>query len=236
MTKNAELSGKLKKILNLRYEPVGIKIVKKGEDIKGKFESFKEPENRIRHCHSVMMARKGESLLMPVSKHACLVGASSMGLVPTPDKVKSGVVHSTIGMFENIEAAANMISQRFELEQDKFEATVVGPLKNFDMDPDVVVIVDIPETLYWLIPASSYSDGNRQNFNSSPFQATCVDATVIPFLTGKMNISLGCYGCRTGTDIQNDEMISGIPYANIGKMVEALEKLYEGPMKKARNP
>jgi uncharacterized protein (DUF169 family) len=29
-------------------------------------------------------------------------------------------------------------------------------------------------------------------------------------------------------------MIAGIPYVNLEKMVEALEKIHEGPMQKAR--
>jgi uncharacterized protein (DUF169 family) len=49
-----------------------------------------------------------------------------------------------------------------------------------------------------------------------------------------MNMSLGCYGCRRATDIRNDEMIAGIPYRNLEKMIEALEKISEGPMQKAR--
>ena len=42
------------------------------------------------------------------------------------------------------------------------------------------------------------------------------------------------FGCRRTTDIRNDEMIAGIPYANMEKMLEALEKLYAGPMQKVR--
>jgi uncharacterized protein (DUF169 family) len=49
-----------------------------------------------------------------------------------------------------------------------------------------------------------------------------------------MNMSLGCYGCRRSTDIENDEMIAGIPYKNLEKIIEALEKISEGPMQKAR--
>jgi uncharacterized protein (DUF169 family) len=181
-----------------------------------------------------MMARKGEALIMPAARHSCLVGASSLGLVSTPEKVKAGIVHASLGMYENNEAAANMISQRFEIEANSVLATVVGPLKYFDIDPDVVIIVDLPETVYWLVPSSSYFDGNRQIFNSAPFQATCVDSTVIPLLTGKLNISLGCYGCRSVTDIKNDEIIAGIPYINLEKMLQSLEKLHGGPMQKAR--
>ncbi|WMW22480.1 DUF169 domain-containing protein [Methanolobus mangrovi] len=228
---NAEISEKLVKMLELRYEPVAVKIIRKGEKIP---DGFKEPETNIRHCQSIMRARKGESFVIPASKHACVVGASSLGLVPIPPKVKEGEFHANIGMFDCSDAAANMINQRSEFEEGSTIATVVGPLKDFDIEPDVVILVDVPETLYWLVPAATFFEGGRQAFSTAAFQATCVDSTIIPIVSGNVNMSLGCFGCRRSTDIRNDEMIAGIPYENLEKMIEALEKIHEGPMQKAR--
>ncbi|MEZ5336342.1 MAG: DUF169 domain-containing protein [Methanolobus sp.] len=228
---NAEISDKLVKLLDLRYEPVAVKIVNKGEKIP---EGFDEPEKNIRHCQSIMRARKGESFVIPAGKHACMVGASSLGLVPLPPKVKEGEFHANLGMFDCSDAAANMISQRLEFEKESTIATVVGPLRNFKTKPDIVIIVDLPETLYWLIPAATFFEGGRQAFSTAAFQATCVDSTIIPITSGEMNISLGCYGCRRATDIENDEMIAGIPYNNLEKIIESLERIHDGPMQKAR--
>ncbi|TGC08330.1 DUF169 domain-containing protein [Methanolobus halotolerans] len=228
---NAEISDKLIKLLDLKYEPVAVKIIRTGEKIP---EGFREPVSNIRHCQSIMRARKGESFVIPADKHACVVGASSLGMIVTPGKVRTGDFHANIGMFECADAAANMIKQRSELEEGSAIATVVGSLKDFSFKPDVVVLVDLPETLYWLVPAATFFEGGRQAFNTAAFQATCVDSTIIPLLTGKMNMSLGCFGCRRSTDIRNEEMIAGIPYANLEKMLEALEKIHEGPMQKAR--
>jgi uncharacterized protein (DUF169 family) len=228
---NAKISDKLVKLLDLRHEPVAVKVIKKGEKIP---EGFIEPEKNIRHCQSIMRARKGESFVIPANKHACMVGASSLGLVPLPPKVKEGEFHSNLGMFDCSDAAANMIDQRSAFEEESTIATVVGPLKDFKTEPDVVILVDLPETLYWLVPAATFFEGGRQAFSTAAFQATCVDSTIIPVISGKMNMSLGCYGCRRSTDIQNEEMIAGIPYQNLEKMIEALEKISDGPMQKAR--
>jgi Uncharacterized protein conserved in archaea len=228
---NAEISEKLVKMLDLRYEPVAVKIVKKGDKIP---EGFEEPESNIRHCQSIMRARRGESFVIPAGKHACVVGASSLGLMPIPPKVKEGEFHANIGMFDCSDAAANMIEQRSEFEEGSTIATVVGPLKTFDIEPDVVILVDVPETLYWLVPAATFFEGGRQAFSTAAFQATCVDSTIIPIVSGNMNMSLGCFGCRRSTDIRNEEMIAGIPYKNLEKIIEALEKIHEGPMQKAR--
>lgn len=229
--KNVGISEKLVGLLGLRYEPVAVKVIRKGEEIP---DGFIEPENNIRHCQSIMKARKGESFVIPAGKHACVVGASSLGILPTPEKVVAGDFHANIGMFECSDAAANMIMQRSQLEMGSSIATVVGPLKKFEFDPDVVILVDVPETLYWLVSASTFFEGGREAFSTAAFQATCVDSTIIPLQTGRMNMTLGCFGCRRATDIGNEEMIAGIPYANIEKMLEALKKIHAGPMQKAR--
>lgn len=226
-----QLAEKLVKFLDLKYEPVAVKVIKKGEPIP---EGYHEPEKNLRHCQSIMKARKGESFVIPAGKHACVVGASSLGLIPTPEKVVSGEFHHNLGMFDSVEAAAGMISRRPAFEPESRIATVVGPLKDAKVEPDVVILVDRPETIYWIIPASTYSKGGRVNFSSAAFQATCADTTILPNLTGEINISLGCFGCRKATDIENDEMLIGIPFDKLEEIVNALEKLYEGPMPKAR--
>jgi uncharacterized protein (DUF169 family) len=39
-----------------------------------------------------------------------------------------------------------------------------------------------------------------------------VDATIIPFLQKKFNMSMGCYGCRDATDIGHNETVLGFPF------------------------
>ncbi|MDD3042121.1 MAG: DUF169 domain-containing protein [Methanosarcinaceae archaeon] len=227
----AEISEKLVEYLNLKYEPVAVKVLKKGEAIP---EGYSEPEKNLRHCQSIMRARKGESFVVPAEKHACVVGGSSLGLIPTPPKVTSGEFHANLKMFDSAEAAAEMIAKRPAFEPESRIATVVSPLKDAKFEPDVVVLVDRPETVYWVIPASTFCGGGRANFSSAAFQATCADSTIAPVLTGEINLSLGCFGCRKATDIENDEMLMGIPFNKLEDIVNALEKIHAGPMEKAR--
>jgi len=229
---NEQIANKLKSILKLRYEPVGVKLMELGDEVP---DSFKVPESSIRHCQTIMSAKDGKCFNVPSEKHACVVGASSLSIAETPEKVKSGEFHSNLGMFNNKDAAAKMIEQRYVIESGNFISTLVGPLRSFETEPDVVVLVDIPETLYWLIPAHTFFKGGRLEFNTAAFQATCVDSTIIPINKNKMNLSLGCFGCRRSTDIKNEEMLAGIPYKDIGNIVNALERMVDGPMKKARN-
>jgi uncharacterized protein (DUF169 family) len=56
-------------------------------------------------------------------------------------------------------------------------------------------------------------------------QATCVDATVIPYLEQRLNLSYGCYGCRDATDIHPSETVLGFPLSALDGIVTHLEYL-----------
>lgn len=225
MVDYAECSKKIVEILGLKSEPVAVKLLKKGEPLP---TGYPEPEKSVRHCQSIMRARKGECLLVPASKHACPVGASALGLMPTPEKVTEGKFHYTLGMYGSEEAAKHTIKVRPTLEPESLGATLVCPLSKMKMEPDVIVVIGTPEQLYWLMPAAAtYDEGGRVTISTASFQASCADSTIIPFTTGQPNISLGCYGCRKATDIAPEEMLMGFPASSLEKTVGILQKLNE---------
>jgi uncharacterized protein (DUF169 family) len=229
---NAEMSKVFMESLGLQTEPVAITLIKKGKPLPA---GYAVPDKPLRHCQAIMRARKGEMLAIPADKQACPVGASALGIVPIPDKVKSGEFHYNLGMYENLEAAAKTVSVRPHVESLSIEATALAPLSKATLEPDVVVVVGIPEQVYWIIPAAStYSIGGRITVESASFQATCADSTVVPINTGNINISLGCFGCRKATDIKPEEMLVGIPKKRLAEVIRALEKLAQGPIPKSR--
>jgi len=229
---HAETSKKIVEILGLHNEPVAITLIKKGQPLPA---GYAQPETPIRHCQSIMRAKHGEMLLVPPDKQACPVGASAMGLVPLPDKVKSGEFHYNMGMYETPESAAKTISVRPGLEIGSVIATAVAPLSKATLEPDVVVITGLPEQVFWLLPAATtFSMGGRVTVEMAAVQASCADTTIIPYLTGNVNISLGCFGCRKTTDIKPEEMLVGIPAKRLPELVKALEKMGAGPIPKSR--
>lgn len=59
-------------------------------------------------------------------------------------------------------------------------------------------------------------------------QTACADSRVMPYLTGNVNTSLGCFGCRKTTDLAPEEMLVGIPGSRIREIAAAAEKMKEG--------
>ncbi len=230
LDKNRSYAETLKNVLRLRGEPVAVKLVRKGEEFP---EGYTEPEGQMSHCQAIFRARNGESFKLPLSSENCMVGASALNMTSTPEKVTSGDFHANIGMHDSPAAAARMISER-EIVPFETVGEVVCPLKDADFEPDVVTIEDIPERCYWVVPLSTAAEGGRAQFSTSPFQCACEDITAMPIVTGRPNISLGCFGCRKKTDMAADEMAVGIPYAMIPGFAEHLAKYEGGVMTKAK--
>ena len=226
---NAEYASKIKSILRLNFEPVAVKLIPEGEN----FPDYTKPERQMSHCQAIVNARKGEYLTLKPEDFSCHVGSSALNMDNTPEGVADGTFHYNLGGFESPEAAAKLIEAREGIDK-KIIGEIVCPLKDADFEPDVVVIIDIPERIYWLVPVMSGREGGKVDFCMGSFQCTCEDVTSYPYMKQKPNISLGCYGCRRRTDMGSEEMAAGIPYTMIEDVTKRLEKLNEGIMQKAK--
>lgn len=229
----SKLNTKIKDILNLERKPVGVKFIKDNNlsKIKDQYDS----STKMRYCQALMKAGKGEKIMITADNIACPASAAAFGLKPLPDMLSSGKMLYNMGLFATLEAGEKAMSGMTRLPQGEYSTVILSPLETMKVQPDVVVIESKPEHLMWLSLASIYETGERLEFNSAIFQATCVDSTVIPFKSGKLNSTLGCYGCREATDITKEENLIGIPYGKLSSITKNLEKLSAKPMKKARN-
>jgi len=227
---NEEYAGRLKSVLELRSEPVAVKLIKAGDDFP---RGPKAPEAQLSHCQAVFRAMKGECFNIPFEMTNCHVGAAVLGMTETPVKVASGEFHAGVGIHDSVGAAKRMIDERV-LIQYKTSGETVCPLGKADFVPDVVIIADTPERIYWVIGLMTAAEGGRAEFSTAPFQCACEDITAVPMVTGSPNISLGCFGCRKKTDMAADELVCGIPYGLIPEYAERLKRYSDGPVAKAK--
>lgn len=230
LEKNREYARIMKEVIKLRGEPVAVKLIPVGEDFP---QGYDAPADQVSHCQAVFKAKAGESFKLPIESQSCKVGTAALGMTPTSDKITSGEFHFGIGMHDSQEAVAEMIAGRVEMPE-KYQGEVVCPLEDADFEPDVVVIADIPERIYWVVPLSTANGGGRAQFSTAPFQCACEDVVAVPLVTGAPNISLGCFGCRKKSSMAADELACGIPYAMIPSFVERLTKYADGVMQKAK--
>jgi len=224
------LSQKLEEILGLDTPPIAVKIIKTEEPL----PDIKLPTQNSRYCQLLMLARKGQTLMLTAEKIACPAAKAALGLGPLPEKISTGEMLCALGLFMSKEAAAKTMNMIPRIKVGSTKAIVAGPLRNFPMEPDVVIIESVPEHIMWLGLARNFREGGRLNFDSSIFQAECVDVTTVPYLTGELNMTPGCYGCRQATDTPPEHMFIGIPAKLLPEIVESLEALSKKAMKVVR--
>jgi uncharacterized protein (DUF169 family) len=181
-----------------------------------------------------MRAREGNKLLVTSKNITCANGGSALGLLPVPEKLMNGEFLERLGTFEK-EGAKEAMEAMPRFKQNQFTGIALAPLSKMDFEPDIIALESVPENFMWLSLASIYKKGGRLNFSSSVSNGTCVDITVVPWLTQKLNVSLGCYGCRNATNIPDANLLAGFPGDQLEELVEALEKISEKAMPRTRS-
>jgi len=210
----------LKHILGLSYEPVGVKFLRDAVTLDG----FELPSGR-RYCQVLMGAREGRRLLLTADNISCPAAAWALGFREPPVKLSSGEMPASMGIFGSQSAAKTTLETMPRLEMGKYKMVACCPLAEAPFEPDVVVVESAPEHLMWITLALVFETGGRLDFSTAILQATCVDVTVMPFLTQRLNASLGCYGCREATNLTESECVLGFPIKDLDTIVSSLTKL-----------
>jgi uncharacterized protein (DUF169 family) len=220
----------LKGILGLEHEPIAVKFF--GDIIV--FDGFEMPSER-RYCQFLMGSREGNGLILTAENISCPAAAWALGFKMPPQKLSSGEMPASMGIFGSPDAAKNTLATMSRLEMGKYKMVASCPLAEAPFDPDVIVVESVPEHLMWIALAQVFSAGGRLNFNTAILQATCVDITIIPFLTQKLNASFGCYGCREATNLTDSECVLGFPAKDLNSIVHSLQKLNEKAIPRVRS-
>jgi uncharacterized protein (DUF169 family) len=214
---------KMKEILGLRGSPMGVRIIRK-DRADQPLESCSE--EHMRFCQALMRARHGKRTVICKENLVCPAAARAFGFKPLPEPLKSGKGLIGFGITEKEEVGRKMFEGMTVFEERNIERIEVFPLEEARKEPDVVVVEDEVEKLMWIVLSSMHNHGGeRVRGSTAVLQATCVDATIIPYIEQRLNFNFGCYGCRDATDIGPGEAIVGFPVVELSAIVTHLEYL-----------
>ncbi len=230
--KNTTHAESIKEILGLDRDAVGVKFLK-DLDQPGLWKDY-DNTKKMRYCQALMLAGEGNKIILGSENIACAAAGAAFGLMPLHPRLASGEGHFNTGIFGSAESAALMMRNMPRLEQGAYSYVALAPLSEMELVPDVIVVEAAPEIIMWLSLAAIYHTGERLQLSTSIVQATCVDATVIPFKNGKPNGSFGCTGCREATDLGTVEALIGFPGRELSVVVKNLKLLSEKVIPKNR--
>jgi uncharacterized protein (DUF169 family) len=224
-------SERVKQILGLTTSLVGVKFIFTESEMPDKTEKL----SGYRYCQALMKARHGDHVLLDAVGIACPAAAAAFGFKKLPEGLKTGKGLVGFGIVNEESTGRTMFEGMTILPQGKLIALYLFPLETAVIEPDIVVVEDETEKLMWFALANlNIKGGQRVESSTAILQATCVDATLIPFVEQKFNMSMGCYGCRDATDIGNNETVLGFPLKEFDAIVKSLEFLNQKAIPNSR--
>lgn len=214
-----EGAKRLREELGLGGCLVGVRFVSAGSA-----ESVPDGTIRLeghRYCQAVMEARRGAHVLLDAEGIACPAAAAAFGFRPLPEGLKNGRGLVGFGIVDDEGVGRAMFEGMPTLPQGTLRALYLFPMETAVTEPNVVVAEDEPEKLMWIALAYlNVQGGRRLETSTAILQAACVDATLIPHVTQRLNMSMGCYGCRDATDIGPGEAVLGLPFGVFSAVVD----------------
>jgi len=226
----ADLSKRLTETLDLDTKPVAVKFIKPSEPVPN---GFAIPSRRMRFCQAVMEAGWGRSLAILPNEMACGPGPGSFGGA-VKEKVSKGEVHRALGLFDSEEAAARCHGANVKMMPGSVSAVLVTPLSGCTISPDTVIVRANAEQAMWLCHSRAFSDGRHLTLDIQTEACVCSGIAVSTYVKNEVQLGFGCYGSRSSTDLEPNEMLVGIPGSMLEMVVASIERLRK-PMAEAKS-
>ncbi|MGL5379188.1 DUF169 domain-containing protein [Clostridium sp.] len=217
-----EICYDLNEVLELKRKPVGIKLCY----CENEYNSFEwdEPNGKLSYCCMVEKATRGMKFKATLENINCDGGTTALALEPSNTRIESGMEYFSYNLYATVGAARRAREGVKGLYRTGVETygVFIGPLDEFSINPDVVIFIANPYQTMRLQQGYAYYNGDRVNASLASMQGICSEATVEPYLSGKMNISVLCPSTRFLAKWKDEEMAVGIPFEkfeNIAKGV-----------------
>lgn len=218
----SEMSRKLVNILKIDGKPVVVSLLTRKEDIP---EGMGEIDKPVRYCQMLQNARFNDVITLATEeKHSCKGGAAAIGLRDYPDNIKSGeLYYSKLGKEISLGIAKRVVDNMPRPIPGSIVATIVAPLDNTPTQPDIIIVFGNVLAARRIVHAVIYRHGGRVTSNFAGIQSTCADATGSPYITGEINVSIGCDGSAKNAGLKDDELVIGIPAELVEDIVNILD-------------
>lgn len=222
ITDARDMAGRVTKILGLQADLVGVRLL--GPDAETPAGATRLTQHR--YCQAIMLARRGQHVMLDGEGIACPAAAAAFGFRPLPEGLRSGKGLVGFGIVADEAVGRRMFETMPALRPGSVRALHLFPLSQATHMPDVIVVEDEVEKLMWInLAYLNATGGERVRSSTAVLQATCVDSTIIPFVENRLNFGYGCYGCRDATDLAQTETAIGFPAAMLPAVVSCLEYL-----------
>ncbi|MBV8819166.1 MAG: DUF169 domain-containing protein [Acidobacteriaceae bacterium] len=214
-----DVAEKIGAMLGLATPPVALSFVE------GPPEGIATTEQAVPSACSFWRVAETGLFYAPADKHFnCPIGSMTMGF-DLPPEVQQNLMGFVQMMTGNGYIAADE-PPNIPTVKKQSGGIVYGPLKDFPFEPDVV--------LCWLTPrqAMLYNEAVGQahwteHAPSTPLGRPACAALPTALNSAQPQLSMGCTGMRTFTDISDDRLLVVLPGAKLSELLQSLEATIE---------
>lgn len=206
-------------LIELDRKVVGIKFLYTKEE----FEEFPvQPlDGMSPYCTLVRNAGKGKSCKASVENFACLSAARALGIIEVDNGSISGKRHADMGVYKDL-CTSRSVAKDMVYCKHKVYGVVIQPLEEYEVEPDILIIVTNPFNAMRMVQGYAYHSGQLKDVKVAGMQAICQECTSYPFETNQMNLSLMCSGTRHVAQWEKSEMGIGLPFHDFSMIVDGI--------------
>ncbi len=189
---------------------------------------IKKIDNKIRHCQMIDLVRNTKGIFYSTElEQLCKGGASALGFLETPEKIKNGsFYYNELKHFKDIEAAKKTIDSIYFIKNKNTKIILYYPIYYTEtIEPDVILFFVNPKKSMILTQSYLYTHGGSLASEFSGKQSFCSDSVSKVIIENKPNISIGCSGSRKNTSIKDEELIFSIPYNQFNELYDGLTNI-----------
>ena len=221
-------SEKIVKMIRPQSFPIGVKIIKKDQDLSGEATRPSKYGIQISLCQWTTVARRWGryvgALAEDINCTPCLAG---LGMKKLKEPRDLATYFLEMGYFDSLELAHAATQKMNLIPPGEIRGMAFFPLdKATQMDPDLVLIYGTPAQMSRLAAGCAYHSGELIESTSTGFGLSCLSST-IPFISGKPAFIHPSRGERILGGTEECEMALSIPAKQLETLVDGLEQTHK---------
>jgi uncharacterized protein (DUF169 family) len=211
-------SVKLKTTLELDGSPVAVAVMPEPP------QDLKRWRRKATLCIMIQSARRGAAFYCSGSSIVC-GGRAHLGMAQSPVRDLEGFLVHREKLVASREAARRLLDSTRERAPDLGGYLAFSPLEKAAFTPDVVLFVGTPLQISRILFLDAFETGEIETVHGEPL---CSGVIAVPITTGKIGISFLDIACRAFGRYKAEEMVVGVPYDRLPRIVASLERSVAG--------
>jgi len=216
--RRANDSVKLKNTLELDGSPVAVAVMPEPP------QDLKRWRRKATLCIMIQSARQGAAFYCSGGSIVC-GGRAHLGMAQSPVRDLEGFLVRREKLVASRAAARRLLDYTRKRAPNLGAYIAFSPLEKAHFSPDVVLFVGTPLQISRIVFLDAFETGEIDTVHGEPL---CSGVIAVPITTGKIGISFLDIACRAFGRYKAEEMVVGVPYARLPRIVNSLERSIAG--------